>query len=176
MQRPTRRVFAAIVPPQAVREDLARRLAKVPDIRWTPASNMHVTLLFEPACADVPELIAHLRAATEGHPGFLLRIGGAGSFHARRGSTLWMAARGATDHDHASLRGLLMAVGARAGAVGHLTLARVREPGDALAAIAALPAREWLVDEIVLYESALAKALGERSRYDVVAGFPLATP
>lgn len=66
-----------------------------------------------------------------------------------------------------------MAVGARADAVGHLTLARVREPQAGLAAIAALPARQWLVDEVVLYESALATALGERSRYDLLARFPL---
>lgn len=174
MEQPTRRMFAAIVPPLAMREELARRLAATPDIRWTPPENMHVTLVFDPACADVPGMADHLSAATEGCPAFRMRIGGAGSFHARRGSTLWLAARGSADPDQAALRALLMAVGARADAVGHLTLARVREPGAGLAAIDALPTLEWLVEEVVLFESTLATAPGERSRHTVVARFPLA--
>ncbi|WP_051461374.1 2'-5' RNA ligase family protein [Tomitella biformata] len=177
MERPIRRVFAAIVPPLAVREDLARRLAAASDVRWTPAPNMHVTLVFEPACADVPELITRLGSAVAGHRAFRLRIGGAGSFQARRGYTLWMAARGAIEADQTALRAVRVAVGARADAVGHLTLARVRESVDtaaALATIAALPTHEWPVEEVWLYESVLAGGPDGRSRYDPLARFPLA--
>lgn len=169
MEHPTRRVFAAFVPPLAMREELALRLAACEGVRWTPASNMHVTLIFDPACVDPAALIDGLASAVLDHEPFRLILRGEGAFETRRGSTLWLAAGGATEADQARLRKLRVAAGSRADAVGHLTLARVRER----AAIAALPAQEWKVDEVKVYESKLGGGPGGRSRYDLLARLPL---
>ena len=50
------RCFAAIMPPEGVREDLdefceSRRLA-LPDLRWSDPSQWHLTLAFLPDVAD----------------------------------------------------------------------------------------------------------------------------
>lgn len=168
----TARVFAAIAPPEAMCEALARELANTPDVNWMPASNMHVTLVFDPACADVPALLARLRAAVTGQTPFRLRIGGAGSFQTRRNSTLWLAARGTTDADEARLHALKASIGGRADGVEHLTLTRTKEPEAALDAITALPARDWLVEGIGLYQSLLGQGPDGRSRYELLATLP----
>lgn len=175
MTVPTR-IFAAIVPPAELCEEIAQGLAHHSGIRWNPASNMHITLVFDPACADVPALTTKLQAAVTGLSPFRLRIGGAGSFQTRRTSTLWLAADGATAEDKARLQSLRLAVGGRADAVGHLTLARTPTPDLALAAIAALPARDWRVEEIGLYRSILGEGPEGHSHYDLFARLPFAPP
>ena len=176
MDHPTRRVFAALVPPRTVREEIALRLAASPGVRWTPAANMHITLVFDAACPDVPALILRLASTVLGQSPFRMTLGGAGAFETRRGATVWMAAEGAGEADKSRLRDLRVASGSRADAVGHLTLARVREPSAALAAVAALPRQEWAVETVQLFESAPGKGPGGRPRYDLLARLPFAAP
>ena len=84
------RLFVALGLPEPVRERLALVRAPLPDARWVPAQNMHVTLRFigevEPPVAEqVDGLLAHIDA-----PAFDLCLAGLGTFGSRgRVRALW---------------------------------------------------------------------------------------
>jgi 2'-5' RNA ligase len=114
-------------------------------------------------------------------PAFSLRLGGSGAFpSARRGRVIWI---GAVEGDD-EVRGLAGGVAAALAPLGyeadrgrfrsHVTVARMRDPGDVSPAVAALgdgpvgPA--FTVEEIVLYESRLSP---QGSTYSALARIPL---
>ena len=125
-----RRLFAALVPAAAVREQLARAAAGLGHRGVAvPPANLHLTLAFLGAVAE--DRVAVAAAALEtgaGFPPFTLRLERVG--HWRRAGVLWCAPRetppeltalaGAL---HAALRGAGFELEARPFAA-HLTLAR----------------------------------------------------
>ena len=157
------RLFAALVPPEEVREHLAGALDRLPEthepgpagLRWVDPGQWHVTLAFygEVPGGAVPGLAAALWEAVGDLAAPPLRIRGAGSFGARN---LWV---GVASEPPALLAALLRGSAEAARAVGpdladelarrdrrrgHLTLARVsdrgraREPGSTKGALADL--------------------------------------
>lgn len=186
------RLFAAIVPPSEVIEDLEEHLAPrisadgAEAIRWTDPHQWHVTLAF---CADVPDRVIDdltERLERAGHRAAPLTLGlsGAGTFpNPYSARVLWM---GVTDEED-GLRPLGRTVRAafnKAGATPdgtrfhpHVTLGRFRRPMEATRWIRALDAYEgptWRAGSLTLIESHLGEGRGRRPRYEVVAELPLA--
>ncbi|MBW8819953.1 MAG: 2'-5' RNA ligase family protein, partial [Streptomyces sp.] len=94
------RLFAAVLPPQDVSDELAlkvaelRRLPGASELRWTGVPGWHFTLAFygevdEPV---VPELSARLERAARRTPCFPLALRGGGQFG--HGRALWAGASG----------------------------------------------------------------------------------
>ncbi len=186
----SQRLFAAIYPPPAACEDLARVLAtQPPGLRWAPPDRWHLTLAF---CAAVEDrsrdaLVAGLDAVTAEHRPLRLRIAGAGAFpRATRAAVLWAGIEPAADQERERLSELAADVRAaceRAGAAPdrrrfapHLTLARLRHPRDVSPRVWALdPYRgpQWSAAEIVLVGSRLGAAPGGGALHEPVATFPL---
>ncbi|MFI9028683.1 RNA 2',3'-cyclic phosphodiesterase [Streptomyces sp. NPDC053560] len=187
------RLFAAVLPPQAVIEELAaetaalRRLPGAERLRWTGHAGWHFTLAFYGEVADgiLPELHTRLARAAHRHGPFPLRISGGGRFDHK---VLWAGAAGGRE----PMRHLADAAGAAARRAGvdmdehrrytpHLTLARARG-GEArvdlvpfAGALAAYESEEWTVADLALVRSNLPASgvPGERPRYETVASWPL---
>ena len=162
-----RRMFAAVVPPEDVREDLAAFLEPREGLRWTPSDRLHLTLAFLP---DLPERILEplqerLRAAVLDVPPFACRLAGAGAFpDPDRPAVLWLG----VDRGHAELEHLAQRVRTAASVAGaapdgrrfvpHVTLARPPRHRSALRWLRVLDtyaSRTWTVDEVELIESQL---------------------
>src|SRR4051794_3568833 len=89
------RLFAALIPPERVLEDLDEFLEvrrEVGPFRWTQADQVHVTLAF---LADAPErsldeLVERLGRAAGRRTPFVTAVAGGGAFpHAARARVLW---------------------------------------------------------------------------------------
>ncbi|MGW0927145.1 RNA 2',3'-cyclic phosphodiesterase [Streptomyces sp. NPDC002644] len=188
------RLFAAVLPPQDVIQDLAEAVAplrELPagrDLRWTTPRNWHLTLAFYGEVDEerLPALRERLaRAAAHTGP-FALALGGAGQFG--RGRAVWAGVRG----DVRDLRFLASRTEAAARKAGvgmedhrryrpHLSLARSGRgsaPPDVRPLLDALDGyrgRSWTVDELALVRSRLPRSgiPGEQPRYETVARWPL---
>ncbi len=182
-----RRMFAAVVPPEDVREDLAEFLDVREGLRWTPADRMHLTLAFLP---DVPERILEpleerLAAAVADLEPFTCSLGGAGAFpHPDRPALLWLGVgEGAPQLERLALRvrGAASAVGAAPDGkrfLPHLTLARPPRDRSAVRWLRVLDtfrSRTWTVDQVELIDSQLL-GRGRRPLHDTVATLPLRSP
>lgn len=187
------RIFAALVPPRPVLEDLGtflepRREAGT-DLRWTDAEQWHVTLAFMP---QVPErsldaLVEEVSAAVTGREPLALRLEGGGAFpNAYAARVLWAGVQ-AGESALAALaklsRGVRQAANhAGAGPEGgpfhpHVTLARVRRPAEVtrwLRVLDSYAGPSWLADEVTLVASHLGEGRGRRPRYENLATLPLA--
>ncbi|WP_320780092.1 RNA 2',3'-cyclic phosphodiesterase [Streptomyces sp. CRN 30] len=185
------RLFAAVLPPADVTEELAgavaalRRLPGADRLRWTERSNWHFTLAFYGEVGDgaVPDLAERLGRAARRTGPFPLALRGGGQFG--RGRALWTGAGG----DHRTLRllaGRAEAAGRKAGLPveehrayrPHLTLARSREELDVRPYVELLDAfagRTWTVGGLALVRSNLPRSgvPGERPRYEAVARWDL---
>lgn len=185
------RLFAALLPPPAVVEDLdavVRALRALPDadrLRWTPREGRHLTLAFygEVGEESLPELRDRLgRAAHRSRP-LNLRLRGGGRFGDR---ALWAGATG----DLHALRRLAQAAtaaGRRLGVIGdegrrfrpHLTLARTRGGGWDLrpyvAALEPFESAEWQAGRLTLVRSHLpgGGVPGEQPRHEPLTSWPL---
>jgi RNA 2',3'-cyclic 3'-phosphodiesterase len=175
-----RRMFAAVVPPEDVREELTAFLEVRQGLRWTTADRLHLTLAFLPSVPErvLEPLEERLRAAVADLPPFLCRLAGAGAFpHPDRPAVLWLG----VDRGHAELERLARRVRNAANDAGaapdgqrfvpHLTLARPPRDRSAIRWLEVLDtfrSREWTVDEVVLIESELLGA-GRRSQHRAVA-------
>ena len=78
-----KRLFIAIDPPQEVREQLAALCCGLPDARWTPVEQLHLTLCFIGEVSgdhflDIREALAELHV-----PPFPLQLRGVGFFPPR---------------------------------------------------------------------------------------------
>ncbi len=186
------RVFAAVVPPADVVEDLEEFLEPrrgEGDFRWTSPESWHVTLAF---VADLPEarldeLQERLDRAGRRRTPFALRIGGGGAFpDVAQAKLLYAGVHGEprerlTAEDSAEeLRRL--ATGARAASTKagapvdgarfrpHLTVARTRRPHDVVRWARLLDtwsSRPFDVDGLVLVRSFLGEGPRGRPRYEV---------
>lgn len=180
------RLFAAAVPPSDVLAALVDATeplrAQLPDLRWADATRMHLTLTFygEVADATVPRLTERLARVAGRRDAMDLRFAGGGAFpQPRRARVLWIGVEG----DRDPLRRLAdstAAAGRRLGLGGpdrayrpHLTIARLREPGDVRAhvdTLAAYRGRSWRASELVLFRS----RLGPDPKHETLASWPLA--
>ncbi|MER7487065.1 RNA 2',3'-cyclic phosphodiesterase [Streptomyces sp. NPDC126497] len=181
------RLFAAVLPPEDVLQELAAEVAEVRKLpgadgmRWTGRAGWHFTLAFYGEVDDglVPELAARLERAAARTDPFELALCGGGQFG--RGRVLWTGAEG----DLRTLRllaGRAEAAARRAGVPmeghrryqAHLTVARSRDAVDVRPYVETLRAfrgRTWTVDELVLVRSHLPASgvPGAQPRYEAVA-------
>ncbi|MDR1823846.1 MAG: RNA 2',3'-cyclic phosphodiesterase [Bifidobacteriaceae bacterium] len=179
------RLFAAIVPPEYVLDNLARSLSRFTDgpqgrrNPWQPAQNWHLTLAFY---GDVPddaldsqvERLAH--AAAVSAPA-TLRLAGCGTF---RDKVAWIGLAGDTG-PVTELMAALAPANARPGGgpdfpVPHLTISRWANHPNVKAALRQLAdyeGPEWTADAIVLLESRLGAGPAGHSRYEELASAPL---
>ena len=196
------RLFAAMVPPEEVREHLAGALDRLPasreqgssGLRWGEVGQWHVTLAFygEVPEGAVPDLAANLGEAVGALAAPPLRLRGAGSFGGRN---LWV---GVASERPALLVALLRASAEAARAVGpaladelgrrdrrrgHLTLARVsgRARAGAQGALSALvrglsvyEGPPWRPGEVVVFSSRLGAGRGGGPLHERLAGLPFA--
>ncbi|MES1241658.1 MAG: RNA 2',3'-cyclic phosphodiesterase [Acidobacteriota bacterium] len=183
------RLFVALEVPEAVRRELARRVAglreRLPRARWVDPEMVHLTLLFlgETPADKVPALSAKLREAFANHPPMTLRLSGGGTFPPKRPARVAWVGLDAPEELAAVQAD---AVAAAVEAVGfepedrpfksHVTLARCEPnwPRDAAEKFAAAFPGEvgppFRVDRGVLMESKLSP---RGARYSVVEAFPL---
>jgi 2'-5' RNA ligase len=175
------RLFLAIEIPQAVRREVARRIAglrdRLPRARWVDPEILHLTLLFfgqvgEP---DVPALATALRGAFAKHPPLELRLAGGGTFPPRRPARVaWVGMEAMESTETADDLTALQAdaTAAAVESIGfepedrpfhpHVTLARCEPfwPRDAAekfaAAFPGAVGQPWTADHGVLFESKLS--------------------
>ncbi|MET9829559.1 RNA 2',3'-cyclic phosphodiesterase [Streptomyces sp. NPDC006385] len=185
------RLFAAVLPPEAVVQELAAqvdRLRKLPGadgLRWTGRPGWHFTLAFYGEVDDdlVPDLSARLERAAHRTAPFRLALRGGGQFG--RGRALWAGAEGdvaalrlLADRSEAAARKAGVPMGEHRRYKAHLTVARSRSAVDVRPYVTALDAfmsRAWTVEELVLVRSCLPRSgvAGEQPRYEAVARRPL---
>lgn len=184
-------MFAALVPPDDVVEDLAAFLAPrqdaEPGFRWTSPEQWHVTLAFMGSVVDrnLDDLVERLgRAAARRAPLDLALVAGGAFPNPARAKVLFVGVDAAGRE--AALRHL--AVGARAAATKagadaeggrfhpHVTLARIGRPAEVTRWLRILDGYRgptWRASEITLIESHLGEGPRRRPRYEVVDAFPL---
>jgi 2'-5' RNA ligase len=169
------RLFAALVPPEEVLDELAEAVTPVrearPGLRWLSRELWHVTLAFygeldeaglERLLPGLERLLPGLERAARG-PAPRLALSGGGAFPgASRARVLWAGLEG-------ELQGLAVLADAsaeagreagtaedRRGYHAHLTLARSRLPGDLRPLVddlAGFRGAEWRAEEVVLFRS-----------------------
>ncbi|HBL31199.1 MAG TPA: RNA 2',3'-cyclic phosphodiesterase [Acidobacteria bacterium] len=182
------RLFVALEIPEAVRRDVARRVAglreRLPRARWVDTSILHLTLLFlgEVDAARLRVLTPALRTAFAKRRPLSLRLAGAGTFPAGRPARVaWVGME--TPGDLTGLQvDLTTAAVASIGFTPeerpfhpHVTLARCDPPWprDAVEkCVAAFPAaigQPWVADKGVLLESKLSP---RGAQYRLVAELP----
>ncbi|MFJ4620011.1 RNA 2',3'-cyclic phosphodiesterase [Streptomyces sp. NPDC088812] len=185
------RLFAAVLPPRAVTDELAaevavlRRLPGAEGLRWTGLPGWHFTLAFYGEVDEdvVPELSARLERAARRSEPFELALRGGGQFG--RGRALWTGAVGEVA-ELGLLAGRAEAAGRKVGLdlgehrpyKAHLTLARSRDAVDVrpyVEALRAFAGRTWTVEELVLVRSRLPRSgvSGEQPRYEPVGRWAL---
>lgn len=178
------RLFVALVPPPEALDDLEAAVSRLRDdaLRWTGASDWHLTLAFygELDEARLPDLNERLTRAAARHSPVSLALAGAGRFGKQ---ALWVGCTG----ELLALRRLAqstVAAGRRAGAdvvdrrrfQAHVTLARAykKRPTDLRPYVTAMAEYEgptWESREVQLVRSHLG---GGRPRYETLATFALA--
>jgi len=175
------RLFLAVPLPDRVREELADHLAAHPlPGRAVPPANWHLTLRFlGDTDAEEAERLAATLAAAAFPAAFEVRLGGFGAFpRPARARVAWLGLVAGTE-PLAELAAAVEAAVRRAGLPAehrpfspHLTLARLRDPQDVRAALAALPPFEAVVPvhEVVLHRSHLGAG---PPRYEAVRRFAL---
>jgi len=185
------RMFAAVVPPEDVLEELEEFLAPRRDaepLRWTRQESWHLTLAFMSKVPDrsYDDLVQRLTRAGRRRTPFVLSLAGGGAFpNVSRAKVLYAGVEGEPEALEELRR---LATGARAAAnkAGapadgatfrpHLTLARMNHPVEATRWIRVLSgyhSRPFEVTEAVLVRSYLGEGPGGRPRYEVVGTFPL---
>lgn len=178
------RLFAAVDPPESVRDDLKRSIRrKGPGLRWTPSEQWHLTLAFYGEVSDsiADDLTARLARAASRTPPLSLQIKGAGCFprQPNAAKVLWAGIEG----DLVPLSLLAdrcVAAGRRSGLImekrkfkAHLTLARARHPADMSGRLAELwdyVGPSWTASTLRLVRS----TLGADVRHSPIAELPLA--
>ena len=141
--------------------------ALAPDFRWTPISNLHLTIRFVGSVdRDVVEGIAD-RLSAQALAGFELELGGIGAFkRSRLVRVVWLGLRSGADAAGA-LAGKIEAECSVAGLeseprafTAHVTLARARHrDGSELPPLPEVPRTEpWRAAQLVLFSSHLGKS------------------
>jgi len=174
------RLFAAIRPPDFIRDLLLDAMGDSAQFRWQSDEQLHLTLRFagevDRHCAtDLADALARVRA-----PRFTARINGVGSFDHLGGGVLWAAVE--PKDPIAALAAKIERACQRAGLEPerrafhpHITLARWNGPRSREAA-AFLDGRRNLtsepfdVTEFILFESRLSR---HGAHYEAAARYPL---
>jgi len=163
-----KRLFVAIDPPPEIREQLTTICCGLPDARWVPPEQLHLTLCFigevsGAAFLDVKEALAEIKTAP-----FALRLQGVG-FFPPRGQPRVVWAGIATSEPLAILQ---RKITTRLFALGlepenrkfspHLTLARLNQTppskvGRYLEEHGLFATAEFVVDRFLLYSSVLGR-------------------
>ncbi|MET9341680.1 RNA 2',3'-cyclic phosphodiesterase [Nonomuraea sp. NPDC003804] len=175
------RLFAAIIPPPEILDEVAAALASVAGlvegVRFPDRATWHLTLAFY---GDVPERVLpdleeRLARAAARHPVKRVAFTGAGAFAKR---VLWL---GLTGDPLVRLAASASAAGRRAGAVQtddkpfrpHLTVGRTRHPTDLrplVEALSSFAGSSWSADAVDLVRS----HLGASVRYESLGRWALA--
>lgn len=185
------RMFAALLPPDEVVEDLDEFLAprrEAASFRWASPEQWHVTLAFAAAVPDraLDELDERLGTLAARQDPFDLRIAGGGAFPDPDRARVLVAglagddgATAALDRLSAGCRTALSAAGARVDGQRfrpHLTVGRLGRPDNVTSWVRLLDAYEgpaWRVDEIALVASHLGEGPRRRPRHEVVGTYAL---
>src|SRR5689334_14327590 len=137
------RLFAAVLPPQDVTEQLAAEVAELKSLpgadalRWTGRPGWHFTLAFYGEVDEelVPDLSARLKRAADRTPPFPLALRGGGQFG--HGRALWAGADGdlptlrlLAERAEAAARKAGVPMGEHRRYKAHLTVARSRDALD----------------------------------------------
>jgi 2'-5' RNA ligase len=173
------RLFAAIRPPEHVREKLIDLMEGVPNLRWQDDEQLHLTLRFvgeveRPVAEDLAAALDRIRFDR-----FALALNGVGKFEKHRHGALWAGIQ-----PREQLKLLAAKVERACQSAGleperrafhpHITLARWkgRAPGleRFLDLNTGLTSDPWDVDEFILYESRLGH---EGAHYEAIEHFPL---
>lgn len=187
------RLFAALVPPDDVVEDLEEFLAPRRDapeaagLRWTSAEQWHLTLAFMGDVADrhLDDLVERLGRAAARRGPLELTVTGGGAFPSVGRAKVLYAGLDVDGRD-ADLRHLAVgtrAAAAKAGADGeggrfrpHVTLARLGRPADVVRWVRLLDTYRgptWRAGEVTLVRSHLGEGPRRRPRYEVLETFAL---
>jgi 2'-5' RNA ligase len=174
------RLFVALRPPEAVREQLLAAMDDDPGIRWQDDDQLHLTLAFlGEVDARAEEDLADSLASVSSPP-FELQIRGVGHFEQKgKPSALWAGL--APSEPLAQLQHRVVGACRRAGLEPdrkafrpHVTLARLNRwsppAGPWLAAHGTLRSDPWEVREFALYESRLSPG---GSIYEPLVSFSL---
>ncbi|MDH6569588.1 2'-5' RNA ligase [Streptomyces sp. SAI-117] len=185
------RLFAAVLPPHDVTEELAAVVAELrkqpgaQTLRWTGVPGWHFTLAFYGEVDDdvVPALSERLERAARRTDRFPLAVQGGGQFG--HGRALWAGASGEpvqlrllAERAEAAGRKAGVEMGEHRRYKAHLTVARSREAVDVrpcLSVLDGFTSRAWTVDELALVRSNLPTSgvPGEQPRYEVVGRWAL---
>lgn len=182
------RMFAAVYPPEDVREELAEFLEARPGMRWAAPEQMHLTLAFLAAVPErsVEPMVERMAEACTTMPSFLCGLHGAGAFpHPDRPAVLWLGVEDGSEELTRLSRRIRNAAN-RAGVapdgttfVPHLTLARPDRGANAtrwIRVLETVTSRMWEVTEVHVVESVLQASAGgrrHRPRHETVAVLPL---
>lgn len=175
------RLFVALRPPRAIREQLLRLMGGVPGARWQHDEQLHLTLRY---IGEVGTHMAEDIAAALGssrHAPLELQLAGCGMFDDRRGkpSALWagVSPREPLAALHRKVDQAVIRAGLepeRRAYLPHITLARMSGsagPVDRwLAEHAGLTSEPFTVDAMILFESRLGHG---GASYEPVARYPL---
>jgi len=174
------RLFVAIRPPEAVREQLLDAMEGMPGMRWQDDGQLHLTLRFvgeveRPIAEDLSAALRQIRFDR-----FSIALEGVGKFEKHRHGTLWSGLR-----PKEQLKALNAKVERACQSAGleperrtfhpHITLARWKGRAQRLDAWlerhSGLSSDLWEVGEFILYESHLGR---EGAHYEAVETYQLA--
>ncbi|WP_052423826.1 RNA 2',3'-cyclic phosphodiesterase [Nonomuraea candida] len=179
------RLFAALVPPDEVLDEIARAIAphvgQVPGLRWPDRATWHITLGFFGEVPErvLPELETRLARAVRRHTAMNLAFEGFGAFSSvRRARVLWV---GVTGDSMTRLADSVRAGARRAGAEQtddkrfhpHLTLARAKVETDLrplVESLSGFSGSPWRAERVRLFRS----HTGPQVRHESLAEWALA--
>ncbi|RVX45317.1 2'-5' RNA ligase [Nonomuraea polychroma] len=179
------RLFAALVPPDEVLDEISRAIAphvgQVPGLRWPDRAGWHITLGFFGEVPEevLPEMEVRLARAVRRHPALDLAFEGFGGFSSlRRARVFWI---GVTGDSMTRLADSVKAGARRAGATQtdekrfhpHLTLARAKVETDLrplVESLSGFSGSPWRAERVHLVRS----YPGPHVRYESLAEWALA--
>jgi RNA 2',3'-cyclic 3'-phosphodiesterase len=171
------RLFVAVDIPTAARRVISSAVegmrGELAGARWVKPENLHLTLKFigDYMEKDLERLVEEIKASGERCEAFRASLGGCGAFPSQgRARVIWLGMSEGIEGAGAVARKLdarLERVGVKREERpfrGHITLARLRQPGDCKPFLDGLGSRirglrdiDFEVDEIVLYRSILGQ-------------------
>lgn len=172
------RLFAAIRPPEPIRDALIDLMGGIEGLRWQDDEQLHCTLRFmgemeRPQAEDIAAALQSVRFEP-----FELRLSGVGRFARRRGGALWagLAPKDSLAHFAAKIDRACVAAGLEPDHRAyhpHITIARWNRAEPRLESFlqdhGGLSSAAWQVDRFTLYESHLAR---DGAHYEAIAEYP----
>jgi 2'-5' RNA ligase len=175
------RLFAAIRPPEAIRDQLVDAMDEDPELRWVGDEQLHLTLRFigeveRPAANDLAAALGRLHSEP-----FEIRLSGVGRFDHRNGGALWAGVepKQPVSALAAKIERICQQTGLepeRRAFHPHITLARWKGRSSQAADLfmqrhGGLSSAPFPVDRFTLFESHLSR---HGPHYEVVADYALA--